>query len=126
MAKNLKITQTHQLIVTNICFDFRLIKVEEELRKEQTEMHKLLKAKQDLIDIQKKRIEHLTNRNSGNNNPSTGGSINNIQNSNSNKSINNIHHQKIFLNMNNNPGTLDPNQQSQFKNTDEQNLSMPK
>jgi hypothetical protein len=34
--------------------------VEEELRKEQTEMHKLLKAKQDLIDIQKKRIEHLT------------------------------------------------------------------
>jgi len=39
-----------------------LIKVEEELRKEQVEMHKLLKAKQDLIDIQKKRIEHLSNR----------------------------------------------------------------
>lgn len=28
--------------------------MEEELRKEQNEMHKLLKAKQDLIEIQKK------------------------------------------------------------------------
>ena len=34
-------------------------------------MHKLLKAKQDLIEIQKKRIEYLTNRNSG---PSTSSS----------------------------------------------------
>jgi hypothetical protein len=38
----------------------RLIKVEEELRKEQLEMHKVLKAKQELIEIQKKRIEYLT------------------------------------------------------------------
>lgn len=36
--------------------------MEEELRKEQSEMHKLLKAKQDLIEIQKKRIEYLSNR----------------------------------------------------------------
>lgn len=43
--------------------------MEEELRKEQAEMHKLLKAKQDLIEIQKKRIEYLTNR------ASTSGSI---------------------------------------------------
>lgn len=64
--------------------------MEEELRKEQTEMHKLLKAKQDLIDIQKKRIEHLTNR-SG------------LQtvNSNSTKSINSVHQQKsIFQQLN--------------------------
>ncbi|CAF0849147.1 unnamed protein product [Brachionus calyciflorus] len=40
----------------------RLIKVEEELRKEQNEMHKLLKAKQEMIEIQKKRIEYLSNR----------------------------------------------------------------
>ena len=46
-------------------FSPRLIKVEEELRKEQAEMHKLLKAKQDLIEIQKKRIEYLTNRGGG-------------------------------------------------------------
>ena len=38
--------------------------MEEELRKEQAEMHKLLKAKQDLIEIQKKRIEYLTHRSS--------------------------------------------------------------
>ena len=57
--------------------------MEEELRKEQTEMHKLLKAKQDLIDIQKKRIEHLTNRNG----PSA-------TNSQSTKSINTILNQK--------------------------------
>lgn len=36
--------------------------MEEELRKEQSEMHKLLKAKQELIEIQKKRIEYLTNK----------------------------------------------------------------
>lgn len=40
-----------------------MIKVEEELRKEQSEMHRLLKAKQELIEIQKKRIEYLSNGN---------------------------------------------------------------
>jgi len=70
---------------------FRLIKVEEELRKEQVEMHKLLKAKQDLIDIQKKRIEHLTNRtNNANQNllsnstKSIGNNTNVVKNSNNN------------------------------------------
>ena len=48
----------------------RLIKVEEELRKEQLEMHKVLKAKQELIEIQKKRIEYLSaNRSSASTNP---------------------------------------------------------
>lgn len=46
--------------------------MEEELRKEQSEMHKLLKAKQDLIEIQKKRIEYLTNRSSNSNSNGTG------------------------------------------------------
>ena len=36
--------------------------MEEELHREQVEMHKLLKAKQELIDIQKKRIEFLSHR----------------------------------------------------------------
>ncbi len=73
---------------------FRLIKVEEELRKEQVEMHKLLKAKQDLIDIQKKRIEHLTNRTSNanqnllsNSTKSIGNNTNIVKNSNNNNSI---------------------------------------
>lgn len=79
------------LLSVKLKIDFyRLIKVEEELRKEQTEMHKLLKAKQDLIDIQKKRIEHLTNR-----------SGLQTANSNSTKSINSIHQQKsIFQQLN--------------------------
>ena len=32
------------------------MKVEEELKREKNEMNKLLKAKQDIIDVQKKRI----------------------------------------------------------------------
>ena len=74
--------------------NLRLIKVEEELRKEQTEMHKLLKAKQDLIDIQKKRIEHLTHRGG------IGSSVN--MNGTSNKSLNSIQLQNVKANNTNN------------------------
>ena len=72
--------------------------MEEELRKEQVEMHKLLKAKQDLIDIQKKRIEHLTNRNG------------NSLHSNSSKSINNGNHHH------NNSGIILQQQKSNINN----------
>ncbi len=41
-------------------FKFRLIKVEEELRREQSEMQNLLRIKQELIEIQNKRIDHLS------------------------------------------------------------------
>jgi hypothetical protein len=43
-------------------FFLRLIKVEEELKREKIEMNKLLKAKQEIIDVQKKRIEGMANR----------------------------------------------------------------
>ena len=39
-----------------------MIKVEEELKREKYEMNKLLKAKQEIIDVQKKRIEGMASR----------------------------------------------------------------
>lgn len=87
------ITLSENFITTYFVF-LRLIKVEEELRKEQTEMHKLLKAKQDLIDIQKKRIEHLTNRGG------LGSTVN--MNGTSNKSLNSIQIQNIKASNNSN------------------------
>ncbi len=52
--------------------------MEEELRKEQLEMHKVLKAKQELIEIQKKRIDYLSNRSQ---------SSQNLNNNNNNKPV---------------------------------------
>jgi hypothetical protein len=62
------------------------------LRKEQSEMHKLLKAKQDLIEIQKKRIEFLTNRSNNNN---TNNNSNSANSNNNNNVIKNNANQQI-------------------------------
>jgi hypothetical protein len=96
-----------------------LIKVEEELRKEQLEMHKVLKAKQELIEIQKKRIEYLSGRSSSSNSINSNyfhhhqpnqlqkqniaslnhtlvaGYNNKLKQLNSNKNLNKTHEQKI-------------------------------
>jgi hypothetical protein len=55
------------LFLKRLIFQFynfikRLIKVEEELKREKYEMNKLLKAKQEIIDVQKKRIEGMASR----------------------------------------------------------------